>query len=403
MAMAYKAGEGTLQRLSNTNSHQKHFVPLSTISMSTMLPWNPFVVCEIEVSPNGGPGFCCGTTKKGDPCKNSIKLEDTKIGHQKLNTITKEPFELPTLQSKLCAIAKEFLCARWHRQRQAEQVGQQWYEAAVRNQTRVPHDSRVASPSIVHPGQRQVSSGSRRRLAGSGNTDRSPPHGRRQDRPVPLSTSPGPEQSINPFVTAAMLRSNSVPWHVSPARPAILTSVNNIRAGVQDLTLQDLSLSGEVDEIHCVFCLAEDEEQANECVILRCDQCRAHAHLSCVEEWLENRRTGFGTSCCVCRNEGTLDALIRPLRVPLADTETNSVHSASESSTDREPVIVRSPAPNDPSQSQPRRGSVESLVISIEQSGPRRSARLAGAHLPRDSSTSASLRRSARLNSNQRR
>ncbi|KAL2699445.1 hypothetical protein AAEP93_009420 [Penicillium crustosum] len=108
-------------------------------------------------------------------------------------------------------------------------------------------------------------------------------------------------------------------------------------------------------------------------------------------------------SCCACRNEGTLDALIRPLRVPLADTETNSVHSASESPTDREPVIVRSPARNDPSQSQPRRGSVESLGVSIEQSGPRRSARLAGAHLPRDSSTSASLRRSARLDPTQRR
>ncbi|KAJ5033180.1 hypothetical protein NUH16_003096 [Penicillium rubens] len=200
-----------------------------------------------------------------------------------------------------------------------------------------------------------------------------------------------------------MLRTNSVPWHVSPARPAILTSVTNIWAGVQDLTLRSLSLSEELENIHCVFCLAEDEEQAHECVILRCDQCRALSHLSCAEEWLENRRTGFGISCCACRNEGTLDALIRPLRVPLADTETNSVHSASESSTDREPVIVRSPARNDPSQSQPRRGSVESLGVSIEQSGPRRSARLAGAHVPRDSSTSASLRRSARLNSNQRR
>ncbi|KAI3090990.1 hypothetical protein CBS147333_10323 [Penicillium roqueforti] len=324
-------------------------------------------------------------------------------GHQKINTLAREPFNLSTLQPKLCAIAKEFLCARWHRQRQAEQVGQQWYEAAVRNQARVPHDSRVASPSIVHPGQRQVSSGSRRRLAGSGNTDRSPPHGRRQDRPVPLSTSPGPEQSTNPFVTAAMLRTNSVPWQVSPARPAILTSVTNIWAGVQDLTLRSLSLSEEIENIHCVFCLAEDEEQAHECVVLRCDQCRALSHLSCAEEWLENRRTGFGISCCACRNEGTLDALIRPLRVPLADTETNSVHSASESSTDREPIIVRSPARNDPSQSQPRRGSVESPGVSIEQSGPRRSARLAGAHLPRDSSISASLRRSARLNSNQHR
>jgi len=297
--MAYKAGEGTLRRLPNTNFHLRNFLPLKTTSMTTMLPWDPFLVCEIKVSPNGGPGSCCGMTKKGAPCKNSIKVEDIKIGHQKLATLAREPFALPNLQSKLCTIAKEFLCARWHRQRQAEQVGQQWYEAALRNQARVPHDSRIASPSIVHPGQRQMSSASRRRLVGSDNTDRSPPHGLRQDPPVPLSTSPGPVQSINPFVTAAMLRTNSVPWHVSPARPAILTSVTNVWAGEQDLTLQNLSLSEEIGDIDCVFCLTEDEEQANECVILRCDQCRAHCHLSCAEEWLEKRHTGFGTSCCV--------------------------------------------------------------------------------------------------------
>ncbi|CAG8091481.1 unnamed protein product, partial [Penicillium salamii] len=364
--MAYKGGEGTPQRTPNSTNNPRSFTPLNIAPMSTTLPWNPFLVCEIVGSPNGGPGFCCGMTKTGALCKNSIKLEDTKIGHQKLNTLTREPFQLSTLQSKLCAIAKEFLCARWHRQRQAEQVGQQWYEAAVRNQARVPHDSRVATPSIVHPRQRQTSSASRRRLAESDNTDRSRSHGLRQDPPVPLSTSAGPVQSINPFVTAEMLRTNSVPWHVSPARPAILTSVTNIWAGVQDLSLQNLSLSEDVDDIHCVFCLAEDEEQATECVILRCDRCQAHCHLSCAEEWLEKRRAGFGTSCCVCRNEGSLDALIRPLRVP----------SVSEPSADREPVTVRHSAPNEPRQNQLPQRSMGSPPVSVEQSGPRRSARV---------------------------
>jgi hypothetical protein len=72
-----------------------------------------------------GPGFCCGMTKKRVPCKNSMKFEDTKVGHQKLNTLVREPFDLSTLQSKLCDVARDFLCARWHRQRQADQVGQQ--------------------------------------------------------------------------------------------------------------------------------------------------------------------------------------------------------------------------------------------------------------------------------------
>jgi hypothetical protein len=87
------------------------------------------------------------------------------------------------------------------------------------------------------------------------------------------------------------------------------------------------------------------------------------------------------------RNEGSLDALIRPVRVPLAN----------EPSTDREPVTVRHSAPNEPRQSQLPRRSMGSPRVPVEQSGPRRSARLTGPHLPRDPSTSAPLRRSARL------
>lgn len=236
----------------NTNSHPKHFLPLATISMTTM-PWNPFLVCEIDVSPNGGPSSCCGMTKKGTRCKNSIKPEVTKIGHHSLETLAREPFDLSILQPKLCAIAREFLCARWHRHRQAEQVGQQWFEAAVRNQARVPYDSVIASqPVALNPGQRQTLSVSRRHPA-SDNTDRSPPRGLRQDPPVPLSATSEPAQAIN----------------------------------------QD------VNNIHCVFCLTDDEDHANERVILRCRQCTSLSHLSCAEEWLERRDTGFGTSCCV--------------------------------------------------------------------------------------------------------
>ncbi|KZN87659.1 hypothetical protein EN45_062200 [Penicillium chrysogenum] len=75
-----------------------------------------------------------------------------------------------------------------------------------------------------------------------------------QTRPtVQLSTDPEPMQPFNPFVTSAMLRTNSFPWHVSPAQPAILTSVANIWAGVQDLMLKGLTLSDEVDDIYYIF------------------------------------------------------------------------------------------------------------------------------------------------------
>ena len=268
-----------------------------------MLPWNPIRVCEIEFSPNGGPGSCCGMTKKGAPCKNSIKVQDTKIGHQKLDILAREPFNLSTLQPRLCAIAKDFLCARWHRQQQAEQLGQQWYEAAIHNQARVPHGSSMTSASVMeHLGQRQTSSASRRSPA-LNNTDGSA-HRLRQEPPLRQSTSPEPVQPSTPFVTTTMLRTNSVPWSVSPDHPAILSSASNIWAGIQDMTLQSFRPSQEVDNIHvdsiyCVFCLADDEEHANERVILRCGECTSLCHLSCAEEWLERRVTGFSTSCCV--------------------------------------------------------------------------------------------------------
>jgi hypothetical protein len=70
------------------------------------------------------------------------------------------------------------------------------------------------------------------------------------------------------------------------------------------LTLQSLRPSQAVDSIHidsiyCVFCQTEDEDHADESVILHCGQCTSLCHLSCAEEWLEKRDTGFGTSCCV--------------------------------------------------------------------------------------------------------
>ncbi|KZN93966.1 hypothetical protein EN45_041540 [Penicillium chrysogenum] len=250
------------------------------------MSWNPFAVCGI---PHGGPVSCCGVTKKGEP----------------------EPFDLSTLLSRLCDIAKGFLCARWHRQRQAEQVGQQWYEAAVRNQARVPENSRAAAPSIAHPGQRQISSAPRRHPTESPDTDRSS-HGLREDGPM-LPTNPELVQPLNLYVNSTMLRTNSVPWSVSPARPAIPL------AGFQNLTLQSLTPSEEVDSITD----ADDHS----------------------------------------RNEGALDALVRPFPTPLSDAETHSVHTAGK------------PSPT---------------------GGPRRSTRLSGRHLPPDPSTSAPLRRSAR-------
>ncbi|KAJ5464084.1 hypothetical protein N7475_007219, partial [Penicillium sp. IBT 31633x] len=55
----------------------RDFLPLTTTSATTM-SWNPFAIYGI---PHDGPMSCYGVTKKGEPCKNSVKVQDTKIGH----------------------------------------------------------------------------------------------------------------------------------------------------------------------------------------------------------------------------------------------------------------------------------------------------------------------------------
>ncbi|KAJ5981967.1 hypothetical protein N7451_012067 [Penicillium sp. IBT 35674x] len=156
---------------------------------------------------------------------------------------------------------------------------------------------------------------------------------------------------------------------VSLAHPAILAiAVANIWAGSQKLTLQSLIPSQEFDSVHYVFCLTENEDYAEErvsCVAISAER----SHLFCAEEWLEKRRTGSGMSCCVRESkQSSPNALICLLLVPRWIWR-HSVHTASESSA---------------------------------TGGPLRSARLAGAYLARDPSTSAPLRRSARLDSTQR-
>lgn len=154
-------------------------------------------------------------------------------------------FDLTGLQSLLCEIDNCFLCRRWHRDR----LG-----------------NRESLPTSVLSGH-DIST-----------------HG---------------HSWIGPYITTAMLRANNVPWRASPAQPAILPFFTNIWAGVQDLTIQSVTSSDKVDNIHCMFCLDEEGDQVDERVVLRCVECRGLSHLACTEEWLAKRGTGRGTSCCI--------------------------------------------------------------------------------------------------------
>ncbi|KAJ5651591.1 uncharacterized protein N7484_005314 [Penicillium longicatenatum] len=175
-------------------------------------------------------------------------------------------FDLAGLQASLCRIENCFLCKRWHRNR---------LRIAEFSPNSVLSDHDISNH--VH-------------------------------------------SWVAPYITTSMLRANNVPWHVSPAQPAILPLFTNIWAGVQDLTLHSVTPSGEVDKIHCMFCLDEEGDQVNERVVLRFVECRGLSHLACTEEWLRKRGTGCGTSCCICPTETALDALYRPPRDPSPQT-----------------------------------------------------------------------------------
>ncbi|CEJ61370.1 hypothetical protein PMG11_09905 [Penicillium brasilianum] len=316
-----------------------------------------------------------GTTRAGAPCKNSIKFQDIKTGQQQLANLAAQSFDFLTLRPTLCDIARNFLCARWHRQRQADQLGQQWYEAVVRSREHARHTSEVAAvaPDIeADQSQRSIIRRPTEPVLSSRATTQHKDESAPVRDPVPLE----PSERIRRYITVSMLRTNSAPWCISPAQPATLSGFN-IGAGMQNLDLHSLTLSDEVSAIYCPFCLGDDEEHLDESVILRCNRCRGLAYLSCVEEWLEKRDAGPHVSYCACRSDEALDALLRSPRaraIPDLAREDAEIHAAL--------VVERSDTTDSPQQT-----SSDRLPVQPVSSRRRREL----------SSTTRSVRRSARL------
>ncbi|KAJ5100863.1 hypothetical protein N7456_006915 [Penicillium angulare] len=274
--------------------------------MSTF--WNPVNIREINED-LGHRATCCGITGRGVRCRNRIKAKVLRQGREKLSNLAGAPFNAQTLQPILQDIATHFLCARWHRGGQAEQVSRRWYDAATRNH----FDGNIVLEYATAPTQDE--------------DDLLQPTLHQRDQDASYYSSPAEvmlPQGIQPYVSTAMLRANNVPWDVSPEQPAIVSSIANILAGTQDLELHHLTVSHEASDIHCTFCLAEDGEPTDENIILRCQRCHAISHLSCMEAWLEQCDAGFETSCCVCRSQGALDAFVRlGLRTATSPTSTS--------------------------------------------------------------------------------
>lgn len=270
--------------------------------MDHALIWDPVSVCEM------GPGHledgtsCCGVIKEGDPCKISIKRGDLKGGRQKLRNLAESPFDLTNLRLILCDIVSHFLCVRWHRQQQVDQVGQKWYAAAPRNQDhiRVPPNS-----------QASISGVERRPLRSAIRSDWFEPDGPHQPvirnriveraihtgrQPVYPTLSPAtstPSQEGGGRVTADMVQQRQIPWQVSQESPAIL-SVSNDRAGEQTLEIKSFSPGSETDSIECGIRRSEEDDES---VTLHCAKCTFIVHLGCMDSWLRSRTPGYHPTC----------------------------------------------------------------------------------------------------------
>lgn len=153
--------------------------------------------------------------KKGAYCKLYLTENDIDEGRNKLKAPARRPFDISDLQFILCDIASRFLCRRWHRTRQADQIGQQWYDAAVRHQT-------------IHSIRDML---------------------RENSSPVPAPMRS--ETSHTRIVTRDMLRNNRVPWQISTTHPATYS----VNGGSHLLQLKSFNEWPVSEDRDCLICL----------------------------------------------------------------------------------------------------------------------------------------------------
>lgn len=58
-----------------------------TLIMDYLLIWDPLSILEMGAGPREQGNICCGTTKKRDSCKSSVKIDDLKAGRQQLRAL----------------------------------------------------------------------------------------------------------------------------------------------------------------------------------------------------------------------------------------------------------------------------------------------------------------------------
>ncbi|KAJ5100865.1 hypothetical protein N7456_006917 [Penicillium angulare] len=84
-----------------------------------------------------------------------------------------------------------------------------------------------------------------------------------------------------------------------PLESAASTLTSRIQPKRLGVEVRRLEIATDVDDIYCIFCLAENGDPTDENVILQCQRCQALSHLGCMEKWLKQCRPGIQESCCI--------------------------------------------------------------------------------------------------------
>jgi hypothetical protein len=249
--------------------------------------WDPFAIFE---GPREKDRICCGLTKRGTPCKLYITEDVHNAGVKKLHTLACQPFDPLILQHRLPDIVADFLCARWHRRLQVDEVRKRWEAAAIRNQARAlarRHSSVTANSGTVPSFEAHLRS-VRTELnaqAASNSPDRV--------QSTPAREPEHPSQDSGTELTEAALRENRVPWVVSEARPAML-SIRDESGEKVYIHLQSFRPTSSLRDECCGICHGEDRDEP---VVLKCGRCTTYVHLKCMSLWAQSRRSGSRISC----------------------------------------------------------------------------------------------------------
>ncbi|CAI7611005.1 unnamed protein product [Penicillium viridicatum] len=279
--------------------------------------WDPLTICQM--GPLRENKTCCGITKKGDACQLIVKKETLKEGRHKLDNLARSPFNLSTLDSQLSDLVSFFLCKKWHRVRQHDDIKQQWFDAAVRNQADAQISPRHRFPQITGVEidvPQQVSASTvleSDELAPLWGVDEAFSR-------LPASTWLEVSRPPGRDVTPDMLTMDRVPWNVSSDDPAIL-SIHNEYGGLHYLHIHAVGQERCPDGEKCSICLEGDND---ECAMLQCDTCKRVVHLGCMEGWLTHRLPGNNTSCPPHRCHGSFSSLLRSSAVENTTAESTT-------------------------------------------------------------------------------